>query len=70
MARSADTDTTKKPRFTVAEAAAAFRLARGDNKKIERIKDEKRRLRRDKHGYLVLVKPGDPPSELEELVGP
>jgi hypothetical protein len=50
----------KKAKFTVSEAARAFRKARGNAVKIERIEDEKHFLRRDETGRFVVVKNGKP----------
>jgi len=53
-----DAPTRNKPRFTVAEAARAFRLARGNAKKVELIEGEKQYLRRDDSGRFVIVRKG------------
>ncbi|HEX8673833.1 MAG TPA: hypothetical protein VF710_18190 [Longimicrobium sp.] len=50
--------TRNKPKFTVAEAARAFRLARGDAAKVELIEGEKQYLRRDESGRFVLARKG------------
>jgi len=47
-----------KPKFTVAEAARAFRLARGNAAKVELIEREKQYLRRDDSGRFVIVRKG------------
>lgn len=50
----------KKARFTVSDAARAFRQARGNAEKIERIEGEKRFVRRDETGRFVLVDTDEP----------
>jgi hypothetical protein len=50
--------TRATPKFTVSEAARAFRQARGDAAKVERIEDEKKYLRRDRSGRYVIVRKG------------
>jgi hypothetical protein len=52
--------TKKKARFTVSDAARAFRQARGTAEKIERIEGEKRFVRRDETGRFVLVNSDEP----------
>jgi hypothetical protein len=52
--------TRNKPKFTVAEAARAFRLARGNAAKVELIEGEKQFLRRDESGRFVLVRTAKP----------
>lgn len=49
-----------KAKFTVSDAARAFRKARGNAEKIERIEGEKRYVRRDETGRFVIVRPGKP----------
>jgi len=44
----------KKPRITVAQAARAFRKARGDNPKVLLLDDDDHEIRRDENGYFVL----------------
>lgn len=51
-----------KAKFTVSEAARAFRIARGNARKVERIEGEKRYVRRDETGRFVIVK-GNSASE-------
>ncbi len=50
-----DAPTNKKAKFTVSEAARAFRKARGNAEKIERIEGEKHYVRRDETGRFVIV---------------
>jgi hypothetical protein len=50
--------TKHKPKFTVDEAARAFRLARGNAEKVELIDGEKQCLRRDDSGRFVIVRKG------------
>jgi hypothetical protein len=50
--------TDKKAKFTVSDAARAFRQARGDAEKVERIEGEKRYIRRDETGRFVIVGKG------------
>jgi hypothetical protein len=50
--------TRNKPKFTVDEAARAFRLARGSAAKVELIEGEKQLLRRDESGRFVIVRKG------------
>jgi hypothetical protein len=52
------TPTEKKAKFTVSDAARAFRQARGDAEKVERIEGEKRYIRRDETGRFVIVGKG------------
>jgi len=49
---------TATPKFTVSQAARAFRQARGDAAKVELIEDEKKYLRRDRSGRFVIVRKG------------
>lgn len=51
-------NTTKKAKFTVDQAARAFRTARGDTPKVPLADDEAATLRRGKSGLFVLVKTG------------
>lgn len=48
--------TNKKAKFTVNDAARAFRQARGNAKKVELIEGEKEYVRRDESGRFVLVR--------------
>jgi hypothetical protein len=54
--------TKKKAKFTVDDAARAFRLARGNAKKVELIEGEKEYVRRDDSGRFVLVRKGEAPK--------
>lgn len=47
--------TDKQAKFTVSDAARAFREARGNAEKVERIEGEKRYIRRDESGRFVIV---------------
>jgi|GEM_PF-5938327 len=48
-------DARKKARFTVAQAAKAFRKARNGATKVELVDGDKHYVRRDRSGRLVLV---------------
>ncbi len=50
--------TKNAPKFTVSEAARAFRQARGGAAKVERIEGEKKVIRRDSTGRFVIVGKG------------